>query len=86
MRILNVTQSYAPFLNSHGPPVKVRALSEALVQRGHEVTVLTAERKIEARFPNGEVPVGTSMSPFGWRRDHNGVRAIYLPTWFRSAL
>ena len=22
-------------------------------------------------------------SPFGWRREENGVQAIYLPTWFR---
>jgi glycosyltransferase involved in cell wall biosynthesis len=82
MRILNVTQSYAPFLEFGGPPVKVRALSEALVQRGHEVTVLTADWKLAARFPGGEVPPNTSMSPFGWRRDQDGVRAIYLPTWF----
>jgi glycosyltransferase involved in cell wall biosynthesis len=83
MRILNVTQSYAPFLEFGGPPVKVRALSEALVQRGHEVTVLTADWKLAARFPDGAPPPNTSMSPFGWRRDQNGVRAIYLPTWFR---
>lgn len=82
MRILNVTQSYAPFLEFGGPPVKVRALSEALVQRGHEVTVLTADWKLAARFPDGAAPPNTSMSPFGWRREENGVQAIYLPSWF----
>src|SRR2546429_2092111 len=22
-------------------------------------------------------------SPFGWRREENGVQSIYIPTWFR---
>ncbi len=43
MRILNVTETYAPFLEFGGPPVKVRALSEGLARRGHQVTVLTAD-------------------------------------------
>jgi glycosyltransferase involved in cell wall biosynthesis len=83
MRILNVTQTYAPFLEFGGPPVKVRALSEALVQRGHEVTVLTADWGLESRFADGAVPERTTRSPFGWRREENGVQAIYLPSWFR---
>ncbi len=49
MRILNVTQSYAPFFEFGGPPVKVRALSRELAQRGHQVTVLTADWKLEER-------------------------------------
>jgi glycosyltransferase involved in cell wall biosynthesis len=81
MRILNVTQSYAPFYEFGGPPVKVRALSEELARRGHQVTVLTADWKLEARFSGGEPPAGTARSPFGWRRDENGVQSIYLPTW-----
>ena len=43
MRILNVTQSYAPFYEFGGPPVKVEALANGLAQRGHSVTVLTAD-------------------------------------------
>jgi glycosyltransferase involved in cell wall biosynthesis len=89
MRILNLTQTYAPFLEFGGPPVKVRALSEALAKRGHDVTVLTADWGFESRFPTGDEPVPggiapgvTTRSPFGWRREHNGVAAIYLPTWF----
>ncbi len=82
MRILNVTQTYAPFLEFGGPPVKVRALSEAMARRGHQVTVLTADWNLESRFPAGAEPSGTTRSPFGWRRDENGVQAIYLPTWF----
>jgi glycosyltransferase involved in cell wall biosynthesis len=83
MRILNVTQTYAPFLEFGGPPVKVRALSEVLARRGHQVTVLTADWDLESRFPDGIAPGGTTRSPFGWRRDENGVQAVYLPSWFR---
>ncbi len=83
MRILNVTQSYAPFFEFGGPPVKVRALSAELAHRGHQVTVLTADWGLEARFPEGEPPAGTTRSPFGWRQDDHGVQAIYLPTWLR---
>jgi glycosyltransferase involved in cell wall biosynthesis len=82
MRILNVTQTYAPFLEFGGPPVKVRALSEALAGHGHQVTVLTADWGLEARFPDGVAPTGTTRSPFGWRQERNGVPAIYLPSWF----
>src|SRR6267143_1174733 len=32
MRILNVTETYAPFFEFGGPPVKVRALSEGLAR------------------------------------------------------
>ena len=81
MRILNVTQSYAPFFEFGGPPVKVRALSHELARRGHQVTVLTADWKLEERFENGIPPAETTRSPFGWRHDENGVQSIYLPTW-----
>lgn len=83
MRILNVTQSYAPFYDFGGPPVKVRALSRELARRGHQVTVLTADWDLEARFSGGVAPAGTTRSPFGWRQDEDGVQAIYLPTWLR---
>ena len=58
MRILNVTQSYAPFFEFGGPPVKVRALSHELARRGHQVTVLTADWKLEERFANGDTARG----------------------------
>lgn len=44
MHILKVTQTYFPYLQMGGPPAKVRAIARALVARGHEVTVLTADR------------------------------------------
>jgi len=83
MRILNVTESYAPFLEFGGPPVKVRALSEGLARRGHTVTVLTADWGLEKRLQAQEGKVTGERSPFGWRREENGVQAIYLPTWMR---
>jgi glycosyltransferase involved in cell wall biosynthesis len=83
MRILNVTETYAPFLEFGGPPVKVRALSEGLARRGHQVTVLTADWGLEKRMRAQEEKTIAERSPFGWRRQENGVQAIYVPTWLR---
>jgi glycosyltransferase involved in cell wall biosynthesis len=83
MRILNVTETYAPFLEFGGPPVKVRALSEDLARRGHQVTVLTADWGLEKHLQAQEEKIIAERSPFGWRRNENGVQAIYLPTWMR---
>jgi len=87
MRILNVSQSYAPFFEYGGPPEKVRALSEGLVQLGHEVTVLTADWGLEQRL--AALPDGPAAenSPFGKKREVRGVKAIYLANWlhYRAA-
>jgi glycosyltransferase involved in cell wall biosynthesis len=83
MRILNVTETYAPFLEFGGPPVKVRALSEGLARRGHQVSVLTADWGLEKRLQAQEEKITEERSPFGWRRNENGVQAIYVPTWLR---
>jgi glycosyltransferase involved in cell wall biosynthesis len=83
MRILNVTETYAPFLEFGGPPVKVRALSEGLARRGHQVTVLTADWGLEKRLQTQEEKIAADRSPFGWRQIENGVQAIYVPTWLR---
>jgi glycosyltransferase involved in cell wall biosynthesis len=83
MRILNVTETYAPFLEFGGPPVKVRALSEGLARRGHQVTVLTADWGLEKRLQTQGEKNTAERSPFGWRREENGVQAIYVPTWMR---
>jgi glycosyltransferase involved in cell wall biosynthesis len=82
MRILNVTETYAPFLEFGGPPVKVRALAEGLAAHGNQVTVLTADFGFKKRL-SAEEASGTERTPFGWSRVENGVRAVYLPTWFR---
>jgi glycosyltransferase involved in cell wall biosynthesis len=83
MRILNVTETYAPFLEFGGPPVKVRALSEGLARRGHQVTVLTADWDLEKRLQAQEAKITAERSPFGWRCEENGVQSIYIPTWFK---
>jgi glycosyltransferase involved in cell wall biosynthesis len=82
MRILSVTETYAPFLEFGGPPVKVRALAQGLASHGNQVTVLTADWGLEARMSK-EGATDAEHSPYGWRRVENGVKAIYLPTWLR---
>ena len=81
MRILNVTESFVPFDEFGGPPVKVRALAEGLASLGNEVTVLTADWGLEKRLRKMPEAAPAERCPFGWRRGTNGVTAIYLPTW-----
>jgi glycosyltransferase involved in cell wall biosynthesis len=83
MRILSVTQSYAPFYEFGGPPVKVEALANGLARRGHSVTVLTADWGYEKRKEADADGVSSRRSRFGWTREANGVEGIYLPTRFR---
>jgi glycosyltransferase involved in cell wall biosynthesis len=87
MRILNVTETYAPFLEFGGPPVKVRALAQGLAKRGHAVNVLTAdwglEKRLRHRSESDLQALGWDRSPFGWRHAEEGVQSIYLPSWFR---
>jgi len=92
MRILKVTQSYAPFFEFGGPPVKVRALAEGLARRGHQVTVLTADWGLERRLQQWAssasdrdqkdlAGVKAQITPFGRRWAANGVTAEYLRNW-----
>jgi len=83
MRILSVTQSYAPFYEFGGPPVKVEALANGLAQRGHSVTVLSTDWGFERRRQGEPEAARSQQSPFGWTREANGVQSVYLPTWFR---
>lgn len=82
MRILKVTQSYAPFFEFGGPPVKVGALARGLAARGHQVTVLTADWGLEQRTAGSDAS-RREESPFGWRTADGGVTAIYLPARLR---
>jgi glycosyltransferase involved in cell wall biosynthesis len=82
MRVLSVTETYAPFLEFGGPPVKVQALAQGLAGRGNEVTVLTPDWGLEKRISAAEAS-SAERSPFGWKRTEHGVTAIYLPTWLR---
>jgi glycosyltransferase involved in cell wall biosynthesis len=91
MRILKVTQTYFPYLQMGGPPAKVRAIARALVARGHEVTVLTADRggsqtaggrSSRPRAEGEEESVGgnSSRRKSGWEANDHGVEAVYLGT------
>lgn len=82
MRILNVSQSYAPFFEFGGPPVKVRALAEGLRAKGNQVTVLTADWGLEKRLDMRHGQPAAVQGPFGRSSELNGVKAIYLPSWF----
>jgi glycosyltransferase involved in cell wall biosynthesis len=83
MRILNITQSYAPFFEFGGPPVKVKALAEGLAKKGHAVTVLTADWGLDKRLRESPEETPAQGSPFGRKREANGVTAIYLANWAR---
>lgn len=76
MRILKTTQTYYPYLSKGGPPAKVRAIARALVRRGHEVTVLTADRGDGLAAEGGS----GGGSARGWESREDGVEAIYLRT------
>ena len=80
MRILNVAQTYYPYLAEGGRPAKVRILSRKLAERGHEVTVLTANLGQDDWSRIAEPAEKTTM---GLRMNEDGVVAIYLPTWAR---
>jgi len=83
MRILNVTESYAPFYEFGGPPAKVGALSRGLAERGHSVTVLTADWGVRERIAGTKREKYFARSAFGWTGEEGGVKALYLPTWLR---
>lgn len=78
MRILKVVQAYYPFQEQGGPVVKVRALARGLVQRGHEVTVLTADLGLDGRVKDNGARFDRCQ--WGWCSEQDGVNAIYLPT------
>jgi glycosyltransferase involved in cell wall biosynthesis len=77
MRILKIVQSYFPFKERGGTVFKVRAIARALRERGHEVTVLTADLGMASRAKSG---AGFERGEWGWRHTENGVNAIFLPT------
>ena len=76
MRILKVVQSYYPFTERGGTAVKVRALARGLAQRGHRVTVLTADLGLRSRN-NGSTDV--ERCQWGHRLCEDSVEAVYLP-------
>ncbi len=77
MRILNVTQSYHPFLDKGGPTVKVRALARGMARAGHQVTVLSADHGFDTETRKS---VDAIPSRWGFEAHEDGVEAIYLHT------
>ncbi len=80
MRILNVAQTYFPYLAGGGLPMKVRTISRKLTEHGHSITVLTAYLGSAEWLAAGATP---GKNRFGWGRVEDGVQAVYLPTWLR---
>jgi glycosyltransferase involved in cell wall biosynthesis len=70
-------QAYYPFQEKGGPVVKVRALARGLVQRGHHVTVLTADLGLGKHDGLG---MKFERCKWGWRSEQDGIEAIYLST------
>jgi glycosyltransferase involved in cell wall biosynthesis len=77
VRILKVVQAYYPFQEMGGPVVKVRALARGLAQRGHQVSVLTADLGLSSRVGSD---AKFERNKWGWRSEQDGVEAIYLST------
>jgi glycosyltransferase involved in cell wall biosynthesis len=80
MRILNITQSYYPFLDKGGPTVKVRALARGLAAAGHQVTVLSADQGLDSA---ARKTVNATPSRWGFEAHEDGVEAVYLRTLAR---
>jgi glycosyltransferase involved in cell wall biosynthesis len=77
MRLLQVTQSYYPFLAMGGPTVKVRALAKGLASSGNNVTVLSVDLGLDQQKHN---EIGAIPTRWGFEANENGVGAIYLRT------
>ncbi|HEY0704375.1 MAG TPA: glycosyltransferase [Candidatus Acidoferrales bacterium] len=77
MRILKVVQFYYPFQDRGGPVVKVRALAHALANRGHEITVLTADLGLK-KMSTATMPY--APTEWGYSAKENNIEAVYLPT------
>jgi len=77
MRVLKVVQSYFPFQDRGGPVAKVRALGHGLAQRGHSITVLTADLGFGNKSSLG---IDVKPCPWGWTAEKDGVEIFYLST------
>lgn len=75
MRILKAVQAYYPFQEKGGPVVKVRAIALGLSQRGHDVTVLTADFGFT---PSLAPAMKAEKCRWGWCAKEQGVQAVFL--------
>src|ERR1700730_9508435 len=83
MRILNVTQSYYPFLDKGGPTVKVRALARGMAAAGHQVTILSADQRFDTATRK---TVDAIPTRWGFEAREDSVEAVYLHTRARYRL
>jgi glycosyltransferase involved in cell wall biosynthesis len=77
MRVLKTVQACEPFREMGGAVVKVRVIAHGLAQRGHEVTVLTADLGL-SRINESANQYAASW--WGRERLETGVRTIYFTT------
>ncbi|MGC1687671.1 MAG: hypothetical protein WA734_18735, partial [Candidatus Acidiferrales bacterium] len=70
MNILQISQTYYPFLSAGGPPTKVRAIATRLALKGHSVTVLTADFGVNRYAAELE---NLTRCRWGWRSTNDGV-------------
>jgi hypothetical protein len=77
MHLLNVTQSYYPFMDKGGPTFKARSLVRGMAAAGHEVTVLTADPGFDTAMQEIAHAV---PSRWGFEAKEGGVKVIYLRT------
>ena len=61
----------------------MEALSRGLAERGHSVTVLTADWGVRERIAGTEREKHFARSASGWTGEERGVKAVYAPTWLR---
>jgi glycosyltransferase involved in cell wall biosynthesis len=86
MRLLHVVPTYLPAWRHGGPILAVHGLCRALVERGHEVTVLTTDVHGDSRL---EVPLGEPVRIDGVDVRYFAVRPprrLYYAPEMRSAL
>lgn len=76
MRILKATQTYLPYLSKGGQPATVSGIARALAQRGHQVTVLTADYGEPDYVSTKDAK--REEKAWGWESSRDGVEAIYL--------
>jgi len=71
VRVLFAAPAYKPAWRLGGPVLSVSSLAEALVRRGHEVTVFTSDSNLDQTL---EVPTGRPV-------DVDGVQVWYFRRW-----
>ncbi len=75
MKILFTSQAYYPFLETGGPATKIRSIASRLGERGHSVSVLTADLGVE----RSQIPLNTiELYPWGTLSTEAEVQTYYF--------